>query len=166
MRREEKALNIAKYVVEVAYQQCKPISNLKLQGVLYFLWNEYYKETGKYLFYENFYAWSIGPVVPEVYYFYCPWAGTPIMAMDKAEYYPAFGWIGKKLDEYLTRPLQYFLQYGQKENPAAFAVGFLFCLYFILPKNRQTSETKNFCRRGAFQSRAFSKNLRLFHSCR
>lgn len=118
MRREEKALNIAKYVVEVAYQQYKPISNLKLQGILYFLWNEYYKETGKYLFYENFYAWSIGPVVPEVYYFYCPWAGTPIMALDKAEYYPAFGWIRKKLDEYLTRPLQYFLQYGQKENPA------------------------------------------------
>ena len=85
MRREEKALNIAKYVVEVAYQQCKPISNLKLQGILYFLWNEYYKETGKYLFYENFYAWSIGPVVPEVYYFYCTWAGTPIFPLPANE---------------------------------------------------------------------------------
>ena len=122
MRCEEKALDIAKYVVTAAYRQGTPVSNLKLQGILYFLWNEYYRETGKCLFRENFCAWRIGPVVPEVYYFYCPWAGTPIFPLPTNEpeisSRPVFGWVSEKLDKCPSYPPQYFLRYGQNEIPA------------------------------------------------
>lgn len=71
-------LDIARYIVDYCYNQGKPISNLKLQKMLYLIWIDFYKETGEYLFKENIYAWKYGPVVPEVYYEFCVYGGMPI----------------------------------------------------------------------------------------
>ena len=73
-----KALDVAKYVVDYCTKQNKSISNLKLQKMLYFLWIDYYKITKEYLFEENIYAWPFGPVISDVYYEYCSYAGNPI----------------------------------------------------------------------------------------
>lgn len=40
---------------------------MKLQKLLYFLQGEIVKKTGKRLIREDFYAWQLGPVIPEVY---------------------------------------------------------------------------------------------------
>ena len=45
-----------------------PISQMKLQKLLYFLYKEYIQETGKPLFPERFEPWEYGPVISEVYY--------------------------------------------------------------------------------------------------
>lgn len=72
------ALEIARYIITSCLYKNKPISNLKLQKVLYFVWVEFYKNTGRMLFRDNICAWQMGPVVPVVYYEYCFYAGSPI----------------------------------------------------------------------------------------
>ena len=71
-------VDIAKYIVTYCNQKSSPISNLKLQKILYYVWVDYYKETGKELFLDNICAWQLGPVVPEAYYEFCSFAGTAI----------------------------------------------------------------------------------------
>lgn len=70
--------NVAKYIINKCSVEERPISNLKLQKLLYFVWIEYRKRTGKKLFDDKIYAWQFGPVVPEVYYDYCSYGGMDI----------------------------------------------------------------------------------------
>lgn len=72
------ANDVANYVLTYCTQKDKPISNLKLQKMLYFIWIDYFKETKLELFFNEIYAWQLGPVVPDVYYEYCSYAGTDI----------------------------------------------------------------------------------------
>lgn len=73
------ALNIAKFIINHGISQRTPVSNLRLQKLLYFVWVEYYKNTcDKMLFDDEFSAWSFGPVIPIVYADFCMWGGFPI----------------------------------------------------------------------------------------
>lgn len=72
------AIDVAKYVVSYCNNKGRPISNLKLQQMLYFIWIEYYKLEGTELFVNEICAWLSGPVVPEVYYEFCSYGGIPI----------------------------------------------------------------------------------------
>lgn len=72
------ALEVAKYIISYCTRQKKPISNLKLQKMLYYAWIDYYKETSRELFLDRIFAWQLGPVVPETYYEFCSYAGKPI----------------------------------------------------------------------------------------
>ena len=71
-------MDVAKYIINYCTEQGKPVSNLKLQKMLYYLWIDYYKNTSEYLFDEDICAWPFGPVVPSVYFEYCSYAGAPI----------------------------------------------------------------------------------------
>ena len=72
------AVDIAKYVVTRCIEKQNPISNLKLQKMLYFIWIDFYKKTSEELFFDEFCAWQFGPVVPDAYYEFCHYAGRPI----------------------------------------------------------------------------------------
>lgn len=72
------APDIAQYIITYCNQHNIAISNLKLQKVLYFLWIEYFKKTSQPLFEDNFCAWQLGPVIPNVYFEYCAFGGLPI----------------------------------------------------------------------------------------
>lgn len=72
------ANDIARYIVDYCTRKDNPVSNLKLQKMLYYLWIEYYKVTKDYLFSDDICAWQFGPVVPEVYYDFCAYGGVPI----------------------------------------------------------------------------------------
>lgn len=72
------AIDIAKYIITFCHKKGRPISNLKLQKVLYYAWVEFYKRTGKELYLDDICAWQLGPVVTNVYYQFCTYAGTPI----------------------------------------------------------------------------------------
>ena len=76
------ALDIARHTLTYCTSKSHPISNLKLQKILYFLWIDYYKETRMALYEDDICAWQLGPVVPDVYYEYCSYAGKPIVAQD------------------------------------------------------------------------------------
>lgn len=72
------AIEVANFIIDTCTKSKDPVSNLRLQKLLYFVWVDYYRETGKYLFLDNMYAWQLGPVIPDVYYEYCAYGGKPI----------------------------------------------------------------------------------------
>lgn len=76
---------VARHIVTYCTRIGNPISNLKLQKLLYFVWIEYYKKTGNELFFDNMYAWPLGPVVPIVYREFSPYAGLPIQRIYTEE---------------------------------------------------------------------------------
>lgn len=97
-----KATEIAKYIVSYCSKKHQPVSNLKLQKMLYYVWIEYYKKIRRFLFKDEFCAWQLGPVVPEVYYVFCAHAGVPISRTYditlSSEDYP---YINEIIDTYL-----------------------------------------------------------------
>ena len=107
------ALNVASYIVSYCAQKKKPVSNLKLQKMLYFIWIDYYKSTGKYLFEDRFYAWQLGPVVPIVYFEYCSYGGMPIIPFHslQKESYP----ISSELADALPRLIDPYLHKSARD---------------------------------------------------
>lgn len=73
------AMDIAKYIVTYCKRKNRPISNLKLQKILYFAWVDYYRENERALFNNAIQAWQFGPVIPEVYRLFSIFAGNPIL---------------------------------------------------------------------------------------
>ena len=67
---ENKALDVAKYMVTKCVQDKCPISNLQVQKILYFIQKDFL-QNGSEAFSDDIEAWQFGPVVPEVYYFFC-----------------------------------------------------------------------------------------------
>lgn len=64
------ALDLAKYIVTKCVDDKQPISNLQLQKILYYIQKEYLKHD-RLAFSDEIEAWQFGPVVPDVYYYYC-----------------------------------------------------------------------------------------------
>ena len=72
------AMMVADYMIDRCRELKKPVSNLKLQKMLYFAWIDYHIQEGRALFLDEFCAWQFGPVIPAVYYEYCIYGGRPI----------------------------------------------------------------------------------------
>lgn len=64
------ALDVAKYIVDYTYDHGNPVSNLRLQKILYFVQAEFLVSKGRPCFQEKILAWNLGPVVREVYHEY------------------------------------------------------------------------------------------------
>ena len=62
-----KAIEAACAIVNYANIKDRPVSNLKLQKVLYFVQGYYLQMTGHAFFSDEIEAWPYGPVVPDVY---------------------------------------------------------------------------------------------------
>lgn len=65
-----KAIEIAKYVINYSEEIGNPISNLKLQKLLYYIQAAMLVEKGKKCFDDPIIAWEFGPVVVSVYQAY------------------------------------------------------------------------------------------------
>lgn len=72
------AVQIARYIINFCYSIGRPVSNLELQKIMYFLqvlfWRVYKKELIK----EEFCAWRYGPVIPVIYNMYSGYGGNLI----------------------------------------------------------------------------------------
>jgi len=64
---ENFALAISNSVLEKSFSQDIPVSPLKLQKLLYFIYKRVLQRTRTSLFEEHFEAWQYGPVLPSVY---------------------------------------------------------------------------------------------------
>ena len=73
------ALTLAKYIVTKCVNDDCPISNLQLQKILYFIQVDTLKETSNPAFFDDIEAWQFGPVVPNVYYYFCGFGALPIL---------------------------------------------------------------------------------------
>lgn len=67
------AIEIAEYILSKT-----PMSNLRLQKILYFIQGESYKRYGCPAFTDRISAWKHGPVVPNVYNKFCAYGGSEI----------------------------------------------------------------------------------------
>lgn len=61
---------VAKYIINYCYSKKLPISNLKLQKLLYFVQAQFLVKKDYPCFPEEIEAWDFGPVVPEIYRIY------------------------------------------------------------------------------------------------
>lgn len=78
------AIDISKYIVTKCIKERKPISNLHLQRILYYIQREYLKRD-MLAFEDQFEAWYIGPVIREVYYYFCGNGAMPIISEYKTK---------------------------------------------------------------------------------
>lgn len=79
MNYECTAMSLSQYVVTKCESDTKPISNLQLQKIMYFLQSVYCRSTkGKLLFSDQFEAWPYGPVLPKVYEEFSSYGGRLI----------------------------------------------------------------------------------------
>ncbi|EOY7157832.1 TPA: DUF4065 domain-containing protein [Clostridioides difficile] len=63
------AMDVAEYILWYCENELKrPISNLQLQKILYYVQGEYLATHDEPLFDNKIEAWAYGPVVPDVYY--------------------------------------------------------------------------------------------------
>lgn len=69
------AKTVAKFIVQ---NSVEPVSNLKLQKLLYYVQGWHLGIHGKVVFPERIEAWAHGPVVPDVFFHYRHFRWTPI----------------------------------------------------------------------------------------
>ena len=113
------AIDIAKYIVNYCTKKQRPVSNLKLQKMLYFTWIDYYRKTKNALFIDDICAWQLGPVVPETYYEFCSYAGTPIVkTFDVNLSSEDFSCINQIIDSYITVPASVLVKKKKKKGGA------------------------------------------------
>ena len=65
------ANEIAHFIVSFHNERIIPITNLRLQKILYYVQGYSYCRNQEPIFEDEIYRWPYGPVVPEVYYEYC-----------------------------------------------------------------------------------------------
>lgn len=73
------ALTIAMYIISKCFAEGRPVSNLRLQKLLYFVQLESYKRRSEPMFLDNMVAWQFGPVLRDIYYQYNMYGGSPIL---------------------------------------------------------------------------------------
>lgn len=79
------ALEIARYIINKCIELGRPVSNLQLQKILYYVQGEYIKKNrGEVLFSDTMEAWQYGPVVPEVYYNYNIYSASEITDVQES----------------------------------------------------------------------------------
>lgn len=78
MNRRYSAREVAHHIVDLCARESEPVSNLQLQKILYFVQQQYARETGGLLFDDSFEAWQYGPVQPGVYREYASLGGAKI----------------------------------------------------------------------------------------
>lgn len=74
-----KALEVAKYIVQEALHRESPVSNLKLQKLLYFVQGVSLALNNVPAFEDDIVAWKYGPVVEDVYYAYSMYGANDII---------------------------------------------------------------------------------------
>ena len=72
-----KAMDLANYIVDKCIKDNVPITNLQLQRILYFVQKDFLKR-GFRAFSDDMEAWELGPVVPNVYFYFCGFGAMPI----------------------------------------------------------------------------------------
>lgn len=72
-----KAIDLSKYIVTKCVRDGRPISNLQLQKILYYV-QKAYLANGAQAFSDEIEAWQFGPVVPTSYYHFAGFGAMPI----------------------------------------------------------------------------------------
>ena len=78
-------LTVAKYVINSSLRQGKPVTNLKLQSILYYIQGECLAELSLPAFEDEIYTWKCGVNVHKVYFEFASYASEPILRSYNVE---------------------------------------------------------------------------------
>lgn len=79
-----RAMDVANYLIEYFVKQDKPIVNLLLIKILYYLQADFLRQTKEPLFEDTIEKWGYGPMIPNVYSDFKSYGAAPIT--QSAEY--------------------------------------------------------------------------------
>lgn len=106
------ALELSKYIITVCNKLGNPISNLKLQHILYYIQCYCVKKIKSKIFYDDIEAWTFGPSISNVYYYFCNFGAMPIdITFDTNEYNNVL-----KLDKELKEIIDFIIKEKCKET--------------------------------------------------
>ncbi|GLG01578.1 hypothetical protein Alches_16180 [Alicyclobacillus hesperidum subsp. aegles] len=74
---------LANNILRRSFDQKSPITPMKLQKLLYFIYRDYLQQTGKPLFAERFEVWKYGPVISSVYHEFKQYRSGPVKDYSK-----------------------------------------------------------------------------------
>lgn len=104
------AAKVAEYIIYEAQKRKNPVTNTKLQKLLYFVQGSYLAKYNKLAFEDNIIAWKYGPVVKDIYYKYSLYGAEPIIVVDKLN-----SKISIMLSEIINIVLETFLNTSQTD---------------------------------------------------
>lgn len=84
MKGNYSSMSVANYIVNSAIDKEKPVSNLKLQKLLYYVQAASLVENNVPMFDDDISAWKYGPVVETVYHAFKHFVGAPIDECNSA----------------------------------------------------------------------------------
>lgn len=76
-------VKVAEHIIYEAQKRGKPITNTKLQKLLYFTQGVYLAKYNKLAFEDNIIAWKYGPVIKDIYYKYSLYGAEPIIVVEE-----------------------------------------------------------------------------------
>lgn len=85
MKREYSVLELSNYICCFTAEKNRPITNLHLQKILYYVQGYFLRKLGTPAFAEGIYNWPYGPVVPEAYFAYNTNLNNPITNIDQEQ---------------------------------------------------------------------------------
>lgn len=77
------AAKVAEYIIYEAQKRKNPVTNIKLQKLLYFTQGVYLAKYNKLAFEDNIIAWKYGPVIKDIYYKYSLYGAEPIIVVEE-----------------------------------------------------------------------------------
>jgi len=99
---KSQAHKVADYLINFSHEVGDPITNLKLQKLLYYAQGWYLALHDRPLFTERIEAWAHGPTVPPVYGDFKKWRWDPITERQDDPHLP------KDIEEHLTEVMQVY----------------------------------------------------------
>lgn len=93
MKGKNKVIDVSEYIINLGFAAERPLSNISIQKILYFIQGFHLATNEDVLFNEKIYAWEYGPVVKEVYDTYKVYGNNFILPINNFEnkYYGLFG---------------------------------------------------------------------------
>lgn len=79
------ALTIAQYIIKHELDKDRPVTNLRLQKLLYFIQGSFYTLFNKECFYDKIEAWDYGPAIPSIHFEYSVFGSCTIFDFNKED---------------------------------------------------------------------------------
>lgn len=104
--------DVADFFIDTAIKRNEePMTNLRIQKMLYFAQAHHLQRHGTPLFQEDMKAWDLGPVVPALYYYYSGYHKEPIFEVHSSYSLDNF------TDDELETLLDVLRKYGKVKTP-------------------------------------------------
>lgn len=106
---------VAKEFVKKGIDEGSPVTQMKLQKMVYFAHGFHLAFYGEPLVAENFEAWKFGPVIPSLYQTYKSWGNNAILAFSTSEY---------MIHPNAIHPEHSFIHFGGLDERGAYAIDY------------------------------------------